>query len=358
VVDPASLSPHNAARHALYPTGGSIVAAWRGEKAEALAGALEPLSGKVEAVVGSHSDLYPALRDRFDKAARPTLILNASASIVAREHLCGPHSAGIPQCVEALLFGGGALGALAVEGVNRNPDACEILGTLYTAAQGRPELAQLLFDPQALSRVDIGQGCGSMTMTMSDSTLSVMAALLGERFLQIAATAGEGGVELFSRSALGINQERLPIGPCVRLPLEGLEGWSVSLSASVQSRIERERGHYQTVETGGVCLGWSSSIARRLYVTHLLDAPRDSIRSASEFVLGVEGLTAAVEDVARKTSGAITCVGTWHSHLGPSTPSGRDRASAKWVGAAELRPMAFVICGRNSWRAISASAPK
>ena len=72
-------------------------------------------------------------------------------------------------------------------------------------------------------------------------------------------------------------------------------------------------------------------------------------------MLGVEGLAAARQRLAKDTRGALTFAGTWHSHLGAATPSDLDRRSAAAVGAGELQPKAFLIRGVNGLRAISAA---
>ena len=57
-------------------------------------------------------------------------------------------------------------------------------------------------------------------------------------------------------------------------------------------------------------------------------APPGSVETDTRFVLGVEGLGAEAERLARESLGSVRFVGTWHTHpTGEAEPSARDRAS-------------------------------
>ena len=322
VADTARMSPHNAARHALYPAGEGR-ADWSGPKAELLARACRGLCGGTVAIEGDQRSLWSAIAGIHSKAERPRVLLNTTASLVAREDLCRD---GRPQGVrvaEATLYGKGALAMIAVEDPTLNPDVGELHSQLFAAA-GRDEGLAPLFG-QGLDRVAIGQGCGSMTMTMSDARLSTMAAFVAERLFEAEDGLFPPGLQVFLREGAGTRAVAIPTTPCIRTPLEGLEGWSISVPEPLAARIEAQRAVHDPVETGGVLVGWTSAIAKRVYVADLLDAPPDSVRSRSEFVLGVDGLTAQLEMLSLSTGGALACVGTWHSHSGSASPSGLDQ---------------------------------
>ena len=153
-------------------------------------------------------------------------------------------------------------------------------------------------------------------MPMSDARLSVMASLMAERLQSsLADTADASIIDLFWRDGLAVHHSFLPGRRCRRLPLEGLAGWTVSLAPDVEAEIVREVAAKPGSETGGVCLGYVSMIAKRVHVLALLAAPEDSRRSAGEFVLGTGGLVRRLSEIADSTQGALVAVGTWHSHL-------------------------------------------
>jgi hypothetical protein len=352
-IDKAAMRPHNAARHALYPRESRGIG-WLGPKAEVLAEVIAALGQNTVSGVGDHRDLSAPLK-ALNPA--PRWLLNTTASTVVREDLTTGFELDLPRVAEACLFNKGSLGYLGVEGLQSNPDAVELMGELYAAAERDPKVGKHLFPPDGqLVTVNVGQGCGSLTMKVSDAKISVVAALVADTFASLSADQPDGRIDLFAREDGGVRHTRLPAPAWTRLPLEGLNGWALTVSPRALAAIEAETARHKRVETGGVLIGFHSMIARRIYVTDVIPAPTDSRRSPSEFVLGVKGLAAAREALALKTRGALTFAGTWHSHLGAATPSEKDRRSAQMVGDGELQPKAFLIRGTNGLRAISAVA--
>ncbi|HWU80842.1 MAG TPA: Mov34/MPN/PAD-1 family protein [Caulobacter sp.] len=352
-IDKAAMRPHNAARHALYPRE-SRGGGWLGPKAEVLAEVIAALGQDTVSGTGDHRSLSIPLKTLQPK---PLWLLNTTASTVVREDLTTDFEPDLPRLAEACLFNKGSLGYLGVEGVQRNPDAVELMGELYSAAERDPALGQHLFplDGQ-LTTVNVGQGCGSLTMKVSDAKLSILASAVADTFTSLSTNQPDAHIDLYRREGYGLHHTRILAPAWTRLPLDGLNGWTLSVSPRAIAAIEAETARHKRVETGGLLIGFHSMIARRIYVTDVMAAPADSRRTASEFVLGVKGLAAAREALALKTRGALTFAGTWHSHLGAATPSEKDRRSAQMVGEGELQPKAFLIRGANGLRAISAVA--
>jgi hypothetical protein len=352
-VDKASMRPHNAARHALYPRE-SRGAGWLGPKAEVLAEVIAALGQDTVSGVSDHRGFSEPLKTI---APAPRWLLNTTASTVVREDLTTGFDPDLPRLAETCLFNRGALGYLGVEGPQRNPNAVELMGELYSAAERNPALGRHLFPADGqLTTVNVGQGCGSLTMKVSDAKLSIVAALVADQFASLSADQPEAHIDLFAREDGGVRQTRLAAPAWTRLPLEGLSGWTLSVSARALAAIEAETARHKRVETGGLLVGFHSMIARRIYVTDVIAAPKDSRRTPMEFVLGVKGLATARQALALKTRGALTFAGTWHSHLGAATPSEKDRRSAQMVGEGELQPKAFLIRGKDGLRAVSAVA--
>lgn len=356
-IDPKWLQAHNAARHGLHASPGEdLHLAWLDPKVVALSDAIAGFGQTMTPVRANHRAIPQVLAD--PQTSRLAWLLNTTASTVVRDWLAGPDAKATPRGAEACLFDAGGLGYLAFEGAGRNPDVLELTGALYAAARTRPRVAAALFKADGqLNAVRVGEGCASTTMVMSDARLSAMAAPMAEILAAADPDAETGELHLLLREGVGLAHEIVPIGAHRRLPLEGLENWTVSLSPSVQIDIAEAAARHPRSETGGVLLGRVSMIARRIQVVETLPAPPDSVQSAAEFVLGVEGLTDTLTRIATETAGALVCVGTWHSHLGSAAPSGRDRRSAGIVGEWETRPMAFLIHGTDGWRAVSAASP-
>ena len=62
------------------------------------------------------------------------------------------------------------------------------------------------------------------------------------------------------------------------------------LGARAEEKITEDVGQWPNVETGGVLIGRYSETAQGFYITDVLIAPPDSVRSADEFILGTKGL--------------------------------------------------------------------
>lgn len=353
--DKASLQPHNAARHGLTPRDYMLSLGWGGPKVHALQEAIQGLKQTTLAVYGDQRQLMAAFGP--GKRPAPTWLVNTTASTVVREDLGGAPTDLGPRVVEACLFDGGRLGYLSVEGQARNPDTAELMGSLYEIARRDISIGERLFHGSGqIGSVGVGQGCGSLTMTVSDAQISTVAGVMAEALSTLDPKSDEGQVHVLLSTGLGTTHQMFSLAPWTRLPLEGLEGWMLSLSPEAQAAIDADIASHRRVETGGVLIGWRSTIARRIYVTSVMAAPKDSVRRAAEFTLGTHGLRASLEALAETSAHGLLCVGTWHSHLGVATPSAKDLASAKAVGLAEPFPMAFLIKGVDGLRAISAAA--
>jgi hypothetical protein len=103
-------------------------------------------------------------------------------------------------------------------------------------------------------------------------------------------------------------------------------------------------------------MGRISEAARTFYVTNVLPAPDDSVRSPYEFVLGTRGARQLVRNFAESAGYSLFCLGTWHSHLLASGPSGTDRRTADAVALARLAPSILLIHTPAGFTALLADA--
>lgn len=351
VGDQSSLSPHNMARHAL---GASHVAT---NKAEALAKELEGLGLHPRVHKG---DLGSDLRDPglakvlLPKAAGA--IVNSTASLSVREALVHAATARYrPRLYEAALFGRGRGAFLLADGSKHNPNHTDLMAEMY-ATIGGTRAADLLFDPaEGLAEIQIGQGCGSLTMQMSDARLSAMVgglALEMNSLLSEPATDGTIVLGTTSDSASNTSWVRHRIPPFEIVDIAGTDGWQLRISRRVVDRIHTEVAAYPSVETGGVMIGCTSARLKTVTVVDLLDAPPDSKRSASLFVLGTEGLQFAIEDRHERSGKTLFDVGTWHSHLEDSGPSVTDWNTAAELAAERTPPSILLIATPQRFHAL------
>lgn len=349
VSDESSLLPHNMARHAL---GASHVAE---NKAEALAAELAKLDQKPLVYRG---DLVRGLGSERDliipKGTRAAV--NSTASLAVREALVASADQRLKtRLFEAALFGRGQGAYLLMDGSAHNPTHSDLIAELY-ATLDDPQTARLMFDPaEGLSAVQIGQGCGSLTMPMSDARLSQMTAGLSLEIGNASAAVHADGLivtGIGDPNGASTRWTRRVVAPFETVTVAGSDGWQLRLSQRVAARIRAEATAHENVETGGVMIGLTSARLKTVTVVDLLDPPPDSTRSANRFVLGTQGLHAAIEARHLASGGALADLGTWHSHLADVGPSPTDWQTAADLAAERTPPSVLLIVTPKRFHAL------
>ena len=342
VSDNSLLRPHNLARHAL---GAPHVSS---NKAEALA---KELAGFDTAPLVHTGDLSHDLRDLervkqiMPKAAGA--VINSTASLSVREALASaaasrPHA----RLFEAALFGRGRGAFLLADGKGHNPSHCDLIAELYATLDDE-RAAELLFDPAGgLAEIQIGQGCGSLTMTMDDARLSTMTASLSQEISRALDTPIQEGAIVIGTAdedSPSTHWTRHIVPPFEMVPITGSDGWQLRLSRRVADHVRAEAKAYATVETGGVMIGLTSARLKTVTVVDLLEAPADSRRTPALFVLGIDGLQSAIRKRHEQSGQTLFDVGTWHSHLRDEGPSLTDWKTAADLAAERAPPSILLI---------------
>ncbi|WP_170164972.1 ThiF family adenylyltransferase [Thiocapsa rosea] len=354
VIDKDYLSPHNAARHALIP--GDVDVPVMNPKAMAMQGALACLAQKPKALIEDAIELFAdtrSLRSALPKGAWG--LVNTTASLAAREAiLAAPGNFDLPV-LEAGLYGRGAAGTLAVESADGNPNIGDIEGDLYELARLNETLKIAVFpDRPAHEGVDIGQGCNSVTMTMTDAQVSQFASTMVQVIADLRQTGlprAGGRLWIGLREGIQVSWQEHVIDPCKVVEAEG-SPWSIRIAATVAQAISDQATDHPNVETGGILMGRISEAARCFFVTGTIPAPADSVQSPGQFVLGTAGVTQAIQNYTESAGGSLYCLGTWHSHLTPSGPSMIDRQTAAILGWARIAPSVMLIRSPSAFRAI------
>ena len=351
VVDNAVMSPHNAARHALMPGTGA--------KARLLCDALRELDQSARPIVadaGTSSIFRP--KDRGIWSNDSWVTVNTTASLSVHEALSAARAMKT-RAIEVSLFGGGRVGLITVEGHNRNPNAGDLMAEFYATLREAPTLASEVFvRDDAMMRQAVGQGCGTVTMSMSDGRVSLFAAGVAEYLLAkqregLPCCGGELLIGRLSDQGLSVRWEIIAVPPVtvVAAPLKG-ERWRIHIHARAAARIQAESARWTHAETGGVLMGRISEVARTVHIVDVMDAPEDSVRAPTKFVLGMRRLRRQLEVFSSSVDWSLCCLGTWHSHLAAGGPSHLDRATAKAVSVARLNPSVFLIRATDGYHAI------
>ena len=357
VLDKSLMLPHNAARHALIPMTGHL---WMDAKAKKLCDALHGLDQKATPIMANVIDLLKSKTKVRRVCSKDSwAIVNATASLAVRQALASTESL-TTRVIETSLFAGGIVGMITTEGPDRNPNTADLIAEYYGLVREDPALAHIIFgSDDAMSRQSIGQGCGSLTMTMSDGRLSLFAAGMSEYLLAkqrdgLPSAGGEILIGRLSADGLGLEWCVHQVSPATVVNTINGGKWRVHIHPRAVAKIEQERIRHPKVETGGVLMGRLSEASQIVNVVDVLDAPNDSTRSATEFVLGTKGLSTQMSTYSESVGGSLYCLGTWHSHLSENGPSMMDRATAEAIDLSRLCPSVLLISTPVGFQALLA----
>lgn len=345
VVDRGHMSAHNYARHTAMPIGMAERLFLRA-KADLVVDQINKLDQKAAAVSGDVVTLLGSAEGQAQLAQEGcTMLVDTTASLVTREALAHASWPDRPRIVEACLLGAGRMAYVACEGPGANPSISDLAAEAYRTLALDAGDAAIAFGAEA-EEVIIGQGCSAVTFPMPDSDLSMLAASMARPIIGWARNGlpARGEVRIGRTDANGglawsvvhedawIDVDRLaPHEPGIRI------------HPRVHAAIEADIARHPGVETGGVLVGRFSHIGNLFQVVDLIAAPPDSTRSAAEFVLGTQGLKAAVLDIARRTGGALQVIGTWHNHIMTSGPSMTDAIAGSIIAMRQFGPALLLI---------------
>lgn len=340
--DHGILRPHNLARHALVRSPMQI------SKVKELREEISFLGFTPKIHDGDIvKDLETRKRRRQILPKSTACAINTTASLSVREALSNLDSGdATPRLMEAALFGRGNGAFLLTEGIDHNPTLNDLAAELYATASTE-RLRSLLFDPEfGLKEVQIGQGCGSLTMPMTDMRVSSMTAVISELIhgsLQKLDDVGTIDIGITDENLPNTHwhQQKVPQFQVVNIP--STHGWKLRLSQRVMDQIKDDIARYNSVETGGLLMGMCSSRLKTVTVVDLIAAPPDSERSPTGFTLGTSGLAEAIKIRHQESGGALFDVGTWHSHLNNSGPSPLDRSTADQLASDRPPPSVLLI---------------
>lgn len=358
LIDKNALSPHNAARHALLPMGGDgIQAIWLQSKANAVEYGISGLGQKTEAY---YEDVCKAVADNnmlnqfFPN--KNQIVINATAALSVRDALGSiAYKSDKARTLEASLFGNATLGFLSIEGKKRNPSTTDMIAEFYELSRSEPSLKNAL-SMKDMARQNIGEGCGSQTIVAPDSLISLFAASMSQKILDIQKNGfqndeGELYYGYTDEEGMGIAWRKTIVLPLKAVDVKDSD-WTVRISERAQQKMKSEVSKYPNSETGGVIVGRKFLGAKAFVVTDILDAPSDSVRTKNEFILGTKGLMPSIEEYTESANRSLYCLGTWHSHLSECGPSDKDYKAAKQILSDDYASMLILIKTPNSYHAI------
>jgi integrative and conjugative element protein (TIGR02256 family) len=340
LIDKAVFSPHNSARHALVPPSeipGIPKAILLSEEIKRLGLEAEPIAEDIiDLCRGESGGANPLRSDN-------RIVVESTGSIAVRDMLSSlPPGRLRGKLVHAILYGHGKVGILAIEGLDRNPNVNDLVLKFYDECVDDPELSAVFSGKHSVSRQEVGQGCGSQTMVMPDTRVSLFSAGMAQRVMQILSNKdgrtreGELWIGKLAEGEMGVSWKLVAVGPTATLLFRGQHRWEVRIPERVQQRMLEEMNAWGTIETGGVLMGRLSLYNRCFNISRLVEAPPDSVRAMNSFILGTEGLRCKVQEIHDRSGETLTYLGTWHSH-----PQGGEASSLDKSTLAQLRGLPF-----------------
>lgn len=287
------------------------------------------------------------------------MIVNTTGSAVLREAYGHADWAGRPPLVETCLLGAGRAAFVGIEGAGANPNASDLMAEAYNVIRQDAGLADIVFSAEA-EAIQIGQGCSTFSFALCDAQLSAftasMAMVVAEA--QLGGLPQDGEVRLGRLGDDGVSQQwsRHAAAPWIVVERKTPDQPAIRIHPRVHVAIEADIARWPGVETGGVLIGRFSQIGNCFQVVDTLPAPEDSTRSAAEFHLGTRGLRTSIDALVQSSRGTLHVVGTWHSHLQPSGPSGTDIATGALLATHQLGPLLMLIHTPGGYSALTVEA--
>ena len=113
-----------------------------------------------------------------------SLVIDSTGSIKVREYLASLDSKKLPgRLIHVALYNNGQIGIVAIEGKSRNPNVSDLIAEFWNTLVDDRVLSSTFMKAQ-LDRTEIGLGCGSHTMIMPDTIVSLHSAGMAEMIRQ------------------------------------------------------------------------------------------------------------------------------------------------------------------------------
>jgi integrative and conjugative element protein (TIGR02256 family) len=284
-----------------------------------------------------------AVKDAISKA---DILVDATTTIEIPRDLSQRED--VPRSVSVFLTPSGGGSALLMEPADKSLrlDALEAqyYRAIINAEWGKDHLVG------HRGNIRVGAGCRDASAIISYETIQFHAAMLSRqiRLLRDKPAAyirvWSGDFETGALNADEIHVYESSLFKC--------GDWDVIMDAGLREKLIRIRMSRLPNETGGVILGYVDQKLKHIYVVDVLKAPPDSDADRTGFTRGIEGLKAALEDIARCTANIVGYIGEWHSHpeFASAYPSAIDRELLKHL-ADQLyldgQPALMIIVGAS-----------
>lgn len=336
-IDNDKFSPHNIVRHDLFMESSGV------NKAKAV---IE----KIKSFLDDNSSLefYDGNIFNYDKNLLKGFkwLIDTSASLNVQNWLVNSKLNEIPNRARTEIAYKGNLGFLYIEGQNQNPRIDDLVNYVYFLGIKDRIISDWLIEENKKKEgndydiVDIGIGCNSPTVIMSNDSMSFHASIFSKILNNVhdrksIESNGLLNISYISDDGFNVNSENLLIPKLNVFECCNNSGWEIRIVDSVLEKMKHEAAKYKRYETGGIFIGICNYKTKTIHVFDTILAPKDSKRSTVYFYRGIEKLPEQVKQIKEITGGMIGYIGEWHTH-----PMGLDSLSGVDLEAVEkLKPL-------------------
>lgn len=336
-IDNDKFSPHNIVRHDLFMESSGV------NKAKAV---IEKIKSFLDD--NSSLDYFEGNIFNLDVSQLKDYqwLVDTSASLNVQNWLINSKLKEVPNRARVEIAYKGNLGFLYIEGENQNPRIDDLVNYVYFLGIRDKTISDWLNEENKKKEgndydiVDIGIGCNSPTVIMSNDSMSFHASIfskilnhehdrkdIGAKGLLNISYISNDGFKLYSNSFL---ISKFSIFVCCNK-----SGWEIRIVDIILSKMKQEADKYKRYETGGIFIGICNYKTKTIHVFDTILAPKDSKRSTVYFYRGIEKLPEQVKQIKDITGGMIGYIGEWHTH-----PMGLDSLSGVDLEAVEkLKPL-------------------
>jgi integrative and conjugative element protein (TIGR02256 family) len=228
----------------------------------------------------------------------------------------------------------GKLGILFIEGKDRTPRIDDLKALLYDNYKSHTFISEWLKEEanganSGLIEVNVGVGCNSETIVLSDEIVSLHAAFFAS-VIKNEMRHNSGRARMYiskvsNSDSFGVSTYELDIPPLTTLTPLNDPSWEVRIKKSILEVLKSQMGLAMPRETGGVLIGRANYKTKTIHVTDVILEPPDSRSNHVCFFRGIAGLSDEVDVINRESGNQLGYIGEWHTHpFGPDEMSDTD----------------------------------
>ena len=336
-IDNDSFSPHNIVRHDLFMESSGQ------NKAKAVIEKIKAFQDDNSSLVYHTGSLFNYDQDLLKEYS---WLIDTSASLNVQNWLVNSKLNIVPNRARAEIAFKGNLGFLYIEGKNQNPRIDDLVNYIYYLGIRNTIISSWLVEENRKKEghdydiVDIGIGCNSPTVIMSNDSMSFHASIFSkilnnEYDRKVIKEQGLINISFISKDGFTINSDSLLIPQLKVFSCCNNSSWEIRMVDTVLNKMNREAKKFRRRETGGIFIGICNYKTKTIHVFDTITAPSDSKHSPVYFYRGIENLPEQVKYIKEITGGMIGYIGEWHTHpMGLDSLSGVDMAAVE-----ELKPL-------------------